>query len=403
MKRLVALVLALCLLLSACSALVPSEYVRVSEHNASGIVEESGDVLSAHDFESLKDAIRSFVKGRIEHGVIRVKRYSGGNVEDDLAVAAYQVSKEDPYGAYLVDYMTHSCSLIVSYYEIGIDITFRSGAASPENMKYVTGKERVYTLVHQAMERYDDRLVMYWDRDISADLEAEAAAYFAQNSETLIAEPEVRCTTYPEGGVPCIVEMTFQYPYDRNTLREMEQAVSDTLHAASVYVRYRDSEFEKASLLFTYLTERFAYVESETRTPIYSYLCDGLMTSQSAAESWQMLCDEIGLECVTVAGLYQGNSHWWNIVCLDGVYSHVDTFRDLLGESVFYTRSDAEMTDYYWDVSQYPVCVHPEPETPNDEETEPSEEEPMPEDPEEFPPEEPGEEPGWGNEENPEL
>lgn len=128
MKRMLFLVLALCTVLSGCSRLVPSEYVRVSKHDASGTVQENADVLSANDFQSLKAAILSFVKSGIEHGVIRVQSYEGGDVEEDLTAAAYQVSREDPYGAYMVDYMTHSCSLIVSYYEIGIDITFRPGA-----------------------------------------------------------------------------------------------------------------------------------------------------------------------------------------------------------------------------------------------------------------------------------
>lgn len=108
--------------------------------------------------------------------------------------------------------------------------------------------------------------------------------------------------------------------------------------------------------------ERFAYKEKSTQTPVYSHLCDGLTTSKSAAQSWQLLCEEVGLECVTVSGLYQGAEHWWNIVCLDGEYSHLDTFRDLLGDGTLHLYDDGEMTDYYWDTTQYPACVHPEPE-----------------------------------------
>ena len=54
-----------------------------------------------------------FVRGGVEHGVIRVQQYTG-TLEDDLAAAAYSVAREDPAGAYAVDYMTHECTLIVS-------------------------------------------------------------------------------------------------------------------------------------------------------------------------------------------------------------------------------------------------------------------------------------------------
>lgn len=362
MKRMFFLVLALCTVLSGCSRLVPSEYVRVSKHDAGGTVQENADVLSANDFQSLKAAILSFVKSGIEHGVIRVQSYESGDVEEDLTAAAYQVSREDPYGAYMVDYMTHSCSLIVSYYEIGIDITFRPGAVAPEKMKSVTASTDAKRRIQQAMDRYDDRLVMYISYNLQLDLEQTARDYFEQNPGRLMAMPEIRCTAYPENRTPRIVEMTFDYPYDKKTLQEMETAVQDSLHAASVYVRYRDTELEKAELLFTYLMERFAYKEKSTQTPVYSHLCDGLTTSKSAAQSWQLLCEEAGLECVTVSGLYQGAEHWWNIVCLDGEYSHVDTFRDLLGDGTLHLYDDSEMTDYYWDTTQYPACVHPEPE-----------------------------------------
>lgn len=376
MKRLLLMTLALCLLLCACSSLVPSDYVRVSDYDASGAVEENADVLSADDFRSLKDAIRSFVMSHIEHGVIRVQRYKDGDVEEDLASAAYQIAREDPYGAYMVDYMTHSCSLIVSYYEIGIDITFREDISLPEQISYAAGNATAQTLLQQAMDRYDDRLVMYVERGFSLDLEAEAAAYYAQNSGRLMAMPEIRRTDYPENGTARIVEMRFQYPVSAKTLREMAQAVEDTLSAASVYVRYRDTQTEKAELLFTYLLERFSYVEYETPTPVYSHLCDGLTESRSAAQSWQLLCDRVGLDCVTVSGLYQGAEYWWNILCLDGEYSHVDTFRDLLGGGPLRLYSDAQMSEYYWDTAQYPACTHAEPEPEADPE-EPPEEPPV--------------------------
>ena len=72
----------------------------------------------------------------------------------------------------------------------------------------------------------------------------------------------------------------------------MQQDVSESLRAAEIYVRYCTSETEKASLLFTYLAERFPYQEGTSRTPVYSALCQGIADSKSMAQSWQLLCDE---------------------------------------------------------------------------------------------------------------
>ena len=178
----------------------------------------------------------------------------------------------------------------------------------------------------------------------------------------------------------------------------MQQDVSESLRAAEIYVRYCTSETEKASLLFTYLAERFPYQEGTSRTPVYSALCQGIADSKSMAQSWQLLCDEAGLTCQTVSGMRGSESYYWNIMQLDGGYCHVDILRDLLGGGTLRLRYDEDMTgEYYWDQPQMPACPAPvpeeeppieeEPEPPAEEdpgETVPSEEEPAP--PEEMQP-----------------
>ena len=72
-------------------------------------------------YKSLKNALRTLVQNGVEHGVIHTSQYSG-DVEEDLPAAVYEFSREDPIGAYAIDYITHDCTLIVAYYEIRIDI-----------------------------------------------------------------------------------------------------------------------------------------------------------------------------------------------------------------------------------------------------------------------------------------
>ena len=154
----------------------------------------------------------------------------------------------------------------------------------------------------------------------------------------------------------------------------MQQAVTESLRAAEIYVRYCASETEKAALLFTYLAERFPYQEGSSRTPVYSALCQGIADSKSMAQSWQLLCDEAGITCQTVSGMRGSESYWWNIVKLDGGYCHVDILRDLLGGGTLRLRYDEDMTgEYYWDQPQTPACPAPVPE-----EEPPAEEQPEP-------------------------
>lgn len=397
MKRLSVLLTAALIFaaLCACSAFVPAEYTSVEPYTETQPEQESvgADVRLAANISELKQAIRSFVEDRITHGVIRVYSYTG-DVEDDLTTAVYQIAREDPYGAYVVDYITHSCSLIVSYYEIEIDIKFREGAVSSDALEYAISTSGAKKIIEQAIDRYETHMVLYLTY-YSMELDAQALAdeYCARNLERLMAVPEVQMTMYPESGQSRILDIRFTYPHDAATLREMANAVSESLDAASVYVRYRQSEREKAELLFTYLMERFTYAEGQSKTPIYALLCEGLVSNKSAADGWQLLCDKAGLNCVTVSGMREGNAYWWNILNLDGAYYHVDIFRDLLSGGTLNCRSDAEMTDYYWDASQYPAC----PAIEYEDTTEPdADEEPLdtPQEPEHDAPQEPEENDG---------
>ena len=394
MKRLLlALLVAACAVFAGCAQLLPTEYTQMSEHTEQPAAPEELDALTADSKASLKRAIRSLVQNGVEHGVIRVREYAG-DVEADLAEVAYQVAREDPLGLYAVDYMTHDCSLIVSFYEIHIDITFRNFATEISEIPYVSNDTAATRLLCEAMDRYDDHLTMYLTYNSKLDFEALADQYFGDNPKRLMARPSLNAAAYPEGGTPRIVELTFSYPATAEALREMEQAVSDTIQAASVYVRYRQSDLEKAKLLFSYLTERFTYTEAESDTPIYSLLCQGIATSESMAQVWQLLCDETGLECHTVNGMRAGTPYCWNIVLLDGEYVHLDVLRNVLDTGVLQPRYDPDMTEYYYDAAAYPACPAPEPafspetdplpEPPDDQTGEPEspEEEPAPEEPE---------------------
>lgn len=130
------------------------------------------------------------------------------------------------------------------------------------------------------------------------------------------------------------------YPESSRTLESMAQQVSDTVSAASVYVRFRESAWEKLQLLYSYLTERFTYTEEQTQTPVYSLLCEGYATSWSMAQCWALLCQEAGLECQVVKGLRGSADYWWNEVCLDGTWYHMDLMQDVMDQSGLRLRYD---------------------------------------------------------------
>ena len=357
--RLTAAALSLCAALSACSRFVPSSYTRVSAHSQSQAEQQDKNVVSVGDYAGLRRAIRDFVRGGVEHGVIRVRQYTG-TLEEDLAAAAYSVAREDPAGAYAVDYMTHECTLIVSYYEIHVDITFRETKTALSDIPYVSNTRDLERRLREAMDNYDGVLTVYAGYAQEPDYAALAKTYYEENLDRLMAMPDVSLENYPQGATPRIAEVTFTYPEPSRTLESMAKQAADTLSAASVYVRIRESDWDKMQLLYSYLTERFTYTERETKTPVYSLLCEGYATSWSMAQSWALLCREAGLTCQVVEGQLDGESYWWNLISLDEQWYHMDLMQDVLAQSGLNLRYDEDMAAYSWDREAYPACPAPE-------------------------------------------
>lgn len=385
MRAALAALLALVCLLGGCSALVPSDYTVLTPHDAQSSAQEQTDVLLVSSYKTLYSALRTLVQNGVEHGVLHTSQYSG-DVEQDLPKAVYAIAREDPTGAYAIDYITHDCTLIVSYYEIKIDITFRDVLTPLSELEYVGSVAEATRLVNRALESYDDHLTIYATYQDEPDFAALVDAYCRAHIGTHVARPDLSVTAYPAEGRNRIVELVFTYPATRRELENMQRDVNESLRAAEIYVRYCSSETEKAALLFTYLSERFSYQLGQSATPVYSALCQGIADSQSMANSWQLLCDEIGLPCQTITGMRGGEQYCWDLVTLDGVRCHIDPLRDLLEGGVLTPRFDEDLLgEYYWDQQSVEPCPAPlaeeeepepaEPEAPTEPETptEPSE------------------------------
>lgn len=349
--------LALLLVLTGCSSLIPNEYLVVSPHANSGVQAADADAVTAENYLSLKNAILNLVCTGQTEGVIRVTNYDG-DVSSDLAEAAYEVCKQDPLGAYAVDYMTHSCTQIVSYYEIRISITFRRTVEEIARIQSISTQYQLQERLQYALDRYSSRLTLRLSnyRGQDQDISDYVANYCAANPATIMETPSVSVSVFPESGSVRILEINFTYTNTPENLNAKASAVQQSIDAAAEYIRYRQDDRDKLQLLFTYLMERFQYRATETTTPLYSALCGGIADSTGLAQAWQLICDQAGVECYTVTGMRDSEACTWNIVGIDGSYRHLDLQRCVLQLEQLTLWTDNEMSGYYWNTEQYPTC-----------------------------------------------
>ncbi len=391
-------------LISGCDGVFDEDYLAVSPHDEQYAVDEGSDALTAENYLGLKNAILSFVENHTDYGVIRIYHYDG-EVESDLADAAYEVAKADPLGAYAVDYMTHDCTLIVSYYEIHIYITFARTQEEIDAVQRVGSVVALREAFEGALRRGDESIALRMTSYSEQDLPALARSIYEKSPYDFVELPEVSVELFPSTGVQRIIRITFHY--DR-TADERETGLSAMLSARQTLTA-GISSFVGESRRFEELTGRLLTAldgaELDESAILYDTLCCGRVNAESLSLALRLLCADAGLACQTVEGRRNNLAYTWNIVTLSGVNYHVDLLRDQAsGQTRAALYSDDDFADEYsWDRDAYPACGRTEapyagyeeptgePEPPADaapEEPQPAEPEPEP-DPSAEAPDEP--------------
>jgi len=417
----IALLLALMTLFSGCMSALERDYVTETAHKPSAPPPEgtATPVVEVSDYQQLRDAIEGFVNAREENGLVRLVGYPR-DIEEDVSGACMEVANNTPMGAYAVYYITGSVSRIVSYYEADIGITYKKSAEQMASVTETDDWEAVREAISSALSDGVSSLALLANVSFASESMIEDCVeelYYGDPSLSAVY-PAPSVAAYPQTGADRIYEITFSYQYLRASLLSMRESLAAVADAVAAEA---DGLSQEETLRM--LTERLADVtpaekewtglvgtEKTTEDTAYGALIRGTATSEGFAMAMKLLCDRLGIECITVLGRREGADCGWNLVNVDGEWYHLDAFRCALeGLNGHFLRNDAAMSDdYLWDTAKYPAStaggepeeipsgpgggtpiVSPPEETETPEETEMPEETTPPEEtepPEETPP-----------------
>ena len=352
-KKILALALVFCLSLTGCASLLERDYVVVSPYRPLSDLSGTSSALRVGNYQELVNAILFLVTMGEEQGVLHLYNYTQ-DVESDLTRACLEVIQEDPLGAYSVEYISHDYSLIVSYYEVNLQITYRRSREQVSAITAVTGSGAIRLMISRALTTFAPNLVLrisYFteDKDYIQDLVEQA---YYDSPSTALGMPKTEINIYPSSGSQRIVEINLSYANRPETLRQRSQLVTDLVltmvNEESTYQSLYDSladgltvspDFEKAS-------SYDALIKKDSN-------CEGI------ALAYQLLCDQAGIACYLVRGYLNATPHFWNIVRTDsGEYRHIDLSAGLS------SLTDQELSSqgaYTWNLTEYPACTAPEP------------------------------------------
>lgn len=374
MKRLLPLLLALCLLLTGCrgiyNRLFKNEYLSLSEHDAPFALRETTEAPTeaaepstpaAGDYYQMRSILTSFVTSGVEHGEILLTDYDG-DVEQDLKRVVRFLTTQDPICAYAVDFVSYERFESEKGWRICFNMVFRRSTGEIASIEPVRGNETAVRRMREALLQQQSSLTLqvsgYTEQDFAELLEN----YCIQHPYEIVEPPRISVSVYPQSGNVRVVEVHYVYNNDRETLRGMRMEAEAVFNSAYSFIRYAMTDREKLELLYSYLTSRFNYTESAEGATVYSLLCQGKSSSICMTTVVRYLCEKTDLNCLTVTGRRSGEPYCWNIIEVDGRYYHLDFHRDSVDQTGLIFRTDADMPHYFWDIDKYPRCVEPEPE-----------------------------------------
>lgn len=172
-----------------------------------------------------------------EYGVIRIYQYENeetwdsATIEAGLAEAVDEICNTDPLGVYAVDYMTHDCTQIATYYEIHLYITYTRTPEEIAAIIRVGGMNGIRSPMTAAIVEAEPKIALRVSNYAPTNYDLLARRCYRGAPSQIVCLPEITSSIYPVSGVQRIVELQFQYPI--RTHRWMRGAQSWTRRSAS--------------------------------------------------------------------------------------------------------------------------------------------------------------------------
>ena len=213
---------------------------------------------------------------------------------------------------------------------------------SPEEIKAirsVSNMDQAQKRVTDALSNFEAGVVLRISQYQELDFSQIVDRFSQENPDLVMENPQVTVSVYPQEGMDRVVDVRFSYQTDREALRTMRAYVEPVFSSAALYVSSEETDEVKYSRLCTFLMERNDYQQKTSLTPAYSLLRHGVGDSRAFAMVYSAMCRKANLECKLVSGTRNGEPWFWNIVCVDGIYHHVD----VLAFPGFAKHTDAQM------------------------------------------------------------
>lgn len=212
-NRILCLLALAALLLSGCTPMLERSYASVTPHQQFSDETKDASILRAETYQGLVSALLHLIGQGETTGVVRLYQYVSvsGSAASDVDQACLEVSKEDPLGAYAVDYIKYDVAQTAAYYEVNVKLAYTK---TPEQIAKVISVTASSAIAQELGELLPDQpteavfRISYFTKDDNADTIRQAVQEaYAPLSDTLPALEDIQVSLYPDQGPQRVAEI----------------------------------------------------------------------------------------------------------------------------------------------------------------------------------------------------
>lgn len=354
MKRIIVGAIVLCLMLSGCSSWMDGYYASVKPHMGQK-PQVDGEIIAVSNSQEIRDALASMVENAVESRTISAENMPSEALERNIQRAIQYTLDNHPIAAYAVENIEYETGITGGVFAAVITVQYNHNRTEIQQIRQVDGMEWANGLIYAALDELEPGIVLQVSNYVTTDFAQLVEDYSLQRPDEVMEIPQVIANVYPDRGLVRVVELKFTYQNSRDTLRQMQRYVQPRFTAASLYVSGDEAQEVKFSRLYAFLMETASYTVETSITPAYSLLRHNVGDSRAFATVYAAMCRQSGLDCRVVTGTNAGEPWFWNMICEDGAYYHVDLLRSY-GNGLYQKLTDNDMEGYVWDYTAYPKC-----------------------------------------------
>lgn len=362
-----AYLLALCLLLAGCGTFMDGEFIWQQDHPIQPSP-EGGQNISVADSQQLYDALTGCIETGIEQITMSVVQYDRDLLEDDVAQTIDRLMQDNPVAAYAVQEISYELGTVGGEPVLALQVQYLHDKQQIKKIIAVADNKEALTSIYTSLNACDSAVVIRIHDYQEVDFLQIVEDYAMRFPQYLMETPQVTVNIYPDHGKDRVVELRFVYQTSRDILRGMQDQVRILFNASVDMVSVTEEASEKYSQLYALLMERFQnFTVGTSITPAYSLLVHGVGDAKTVAAVYAAMCRYAGMECLIVTGTRAGEPWYWNIVCIDDMYFHVDLLRSMDAGALLLLTDAIIDEGYVWDFTAYPQSpVQPEEEIPEE-------------------------------------